>query len=241
VLFKFPETLDDVVIHEDVQGKTWFHAGAICSVLGYKNVSQTVEDHCSDSAQLIQYQEGRGRPALFVSEPGLYLLIMASKNPLAVKFRHWIAYEVLPSIRKTSGYQSKPEDQQYFTPFGLEIQKLDSLIDLARAKGLEPGHVIELHKQLTGHSDPIASQIPAQVTTQAKQRRPSKLASDEERLYQLRKVSAKFGGSATAREVAQFCKAAGSSVEIKKWLYDLVDKGLASAEMVGRCQRFKVL
>ena len=42
---------------------------------------------------------------LTVSESGLYSLIFTSRKPEAKRFRKWIASEVLPSIRKTGGYQ----------------------------------------------------------------------------------------------------------------------------------------
>lgn len=39
-----------------------------------------------------------------LSESGLYKLIMRSDKPEAQEFQHWIASEVLPSIRKTGKY-----------------------------------------------------------------------------------------------------------------------------------------
>ena len=39
-----------------------------------------------------------------ISEGGLYKLIMRSEKALARPFQDWVAYEVLPSIRKTGGY-----------------------------------------------------------------------------------------------------------------------------------------
>ncbi len=41
---------------------------------------------------------------LFLTESGLYLLILRSRKPQAEKFQNWIANEVLPSIRKTGSY-----------------------------------------------------------------------------------------------------------------------------------------
>lgn len=45
-----------------------------------------------------------GRPLKFVSESGLYKLIMRSDKPEARKFQDWVTRDVLPPIRKTSGY-----------------------------------------------------------------------------------------------------------------------------------------
>ncbi|AQQ80329.1 BRO-C [Betabaculovirus altermyunipunctae] len=43
---------------------------------------------------------------VFITEAGVYALIVRSKLPEAEKFRVWLFEEVLPSIRKTGGYQS---------------------------------------------------------------------------------------------------------------------------------------
>lgn len=48
----------------------------------------------------------------FINESGLYDLILESKKPEAKVFRRWVTSEVLPSIRKTGGYNV----QQQLTP-----------------------------------------------------------------------------------------------------------------------------
>ena len=48
---------------------------------------------------------------VFVSEPGLYLLILKSKLPIAEKFQDWVFEEVLPSIRKHGEYKLITETQ----------------------------------------------------------------------------------------------------------------------------------
>lgn len=47
---------------------------------------------------------GREQQANFVNEDGLYDVILDSRKPEAKMFRKWITSEVLPSIRKTGGY-----------------------------------------------------------------------------------------------------------------------------------------
>lgn len=47
---------------------------------------------------------GRLQVANFVSEDGLYDVILDSRKPEAKVFRKWITSEVIPSIRKTGGY-----------------------------------------------------------------------------------------------------------------------------------------
>ncbi len=44
-----------------------------------------------------------------INESGLYSLVLSSKLPTARKFRRWVTSEVLPSIRRTGGY-NLPKD-----------------------------------------------------------------------------------------------------------------------------------
>src|SRR5690625_3044460 len=52
---------------------------------------------------------GGMQQATFVNEDGLYDVILDSRKPEARKFRKWITSEVLPSIRKTGGYERSEE------------------------------------------------------------------------------------------------------------------------------------
>ena len=45
----------------------------------------------------------------FVTESGLYAVIVRSDKPNAKKFRKWVTSEVLPTIRKTGGYVNNDE------------------------------------------------------------------------------------------------------------------------------------
>lgn len=46
-----------------------------------------------------------------ITEPQLYFVLMRSDKPNAKAFRKWVNCEVLPSIRKTGGYNQKPLSQ----------------------------------------------------------------------------------------------------------------------------------
>lgn len=53
----------------------------------------------------IPTEEMRGNPNMtFIDEGNLYQVIFQSRKPNAVKFKEWICYEVLPSIRKHRAY-----------------------------------------------------------------------------------------------------------------------------------------
>ena len=50
---------------------------------------------------------GRTQQATFITEDGLYDVILDSRKPEAKAFRKWVTSEVLPSIRKTGSYSIK--------------------------------------------------------------------------------------------------------------------------------------
>lgn len=130
-IFTFPESNQDVGIHTDDRGDLWFRATGVCFVLGFTNPNEALSIHCPDAYKL--YSIGRGRPANYVSEPGLYRLIFASRSPIADRFKHWLAYDVLPSIRKTGSYsqnrdQATPIDELFVRFHGLKRVQ-DKLID----------------------------------------------------------------------------------------------------------------
>ena len=74
----------------------------ICKALEIKNPTMT--------AQRLDYDErtkldlGRQGETNFITESGLYAVILRSDKPNAKKFRKWVTAEVLPSIRKTGSY-----------------------------------------------------------------------------------------------------------------------------------------
>ena len=47
---------------------------------------------------------GRQGNTNVINEYGLYNLVLASRKPEAKAFKRWITHEVIPSIRKTGGY-----------------------------------------------------------------------------------------------------------------------------------------
>ena len=46
------------------------------------------------------------RAVNYVSESGLYTLVMRSTLPVAKTFRKWVTSEVLPAIRRNGGYMT---------------------------------------------------------------------------------------------------------------------------------------
>jgi prophage antirepressor-like protein len=91
-------------------GEPWFILRDVCEVLGLSNPSMVVEklsgDERADLSITDTSSKGvtQNRCMMAVNESGLYLVVFQSRKPEADAFRHWIAREVLPSIRKHGVY-----------------------------------------------------------------------------------------------------------------------------------------
>lgn len=104
--FNFENKTVSVVM--DDAGSPWFNAREICDVLGFGNPWQAISTHvdAEDLQKLEALSNGGKQMANYINESGLYTLIFGSTKPEAKRFKRWVTSEVLPSIRKTGGYQS---------------------------------------------------------------------------------------------------------------------------------------
>lgn len=90
-----------------IDNEPWFVGKDVACALGYVNPKNAVPKHVSEEDKLstqIEYS-GQRREVTVINESGLYALIFGSKLDSAKKFKRWVTNEVLPSIRKTGGYQ----------------------------------------------------------------------------------------------------------------------------------------
>lgn len=91
-----------------------FCASDVCRVLGLTDAAKSCERLDQDevhevaSKQPIPNSGARagmgGRKALYVTESGLFSLIMTSTKPEARAFKKWVTSEVLPEIRRKGAY-----------------------------------------------------------------------------------------------------------------------------------------
>lgn len=95
------------VINEN--GEPMFCLVDVCAALELtpKGVKQRLGDEVISNYPIIDTL-GREQQALFVNEDGLYDTVLESRKPKAREFRKWVTSEVLPSIRKTGQYATKP-------------------------------------------------------------------------------------------------------------------------------------
>ncbi len=90
-------------------GEPWFVAPDACRVLEMADVTSALRVLDEDEkGPLTVRTPGGEQTANGISEPGLYKLMMRSRKPAAKRFDRWVRHEVLPTIRKTGGYNVAP-------------------------------------------------------------------------------------------------------------------------------------
>lgn len=103
-----------------VKGQPYFVGKDIAEALGYSNASKAIMAHVHNDDKVYKMidiadsqngnvPKGKTKTAL-INESGMYALIFGSKLEKAKEFKHWVTSEVLPSIRKTGGYNANQND-----------------------------------------------------------------------------------------------------------------------------------
>ena len=103
-------------------GDVWFCLADVCKALDLVNPSKVKTtltekglillnmrdlDNTLTISEGIHTEEMRGNPNMtFIDEGNLYQVIFQSRKPNAAKFKEWVCYEVLPSIRKHGAYMT---------------------------------------------------------------------------------------------------------------------------------------
>lgn len=112
----------------DKNDKFWFNAQDITTSLDYKNKPKAVRQHVDldDKIRLKNIKHdsditGIQPDSIYITEAGLYSLILSSMLPDAKKFKHWVTHDVLPSIHRYGYYQTKVNCDDKITSLQREI------------------------------------------------------------------------------------------------------------------------
>jgi prophage antirepressor-like protein len=135
-VFEFESKELEVVV---IDNNPWFNASQFAKALGYTNPSEAIQDNVSAKYSQQLDLGRRGKKPIFISEPGLYQLIMRSSLPNAEKFQDWVFEEVLPSIRKTGTY-SKDSHKV----LGAYTERVEAMFDAANK--IPEGYWCVLHE-----------------------------------------------------------------------------------------------
>ena len=116
-LFRHPK-YGNLRVLTDENGNPWFVGKVVAEMLGYSRPQNAVTDHVlKEDRKILKYKAfiktmkaseiWKGQDfsdKQLVNESGVYALILGSKLPAAIEFKHWVTSEVLPQIRRTGGY-----------------------------------------------------------------------------------------------------------------------------------------
>lgn len=127
-----------------IDGEPWFAGRDVAASLGYKDTADALKKHVADEDKLTRCfaDSGQNRQMYIINESGLYALIFGSKLESAQRFKRWVTSEVLPTIRKTGGYQKQ------LSPVEMMRLQLGMIDDHeSRIENLENNMVIDYGQQ----------------------------------------------------------------------------------------------
>ncbi|MGX6490924.1 ORF6C domain-containing protein [Weissella cibaria] len=126
---------------KEVNGQVMFDAESAAIGLGIVESNgkyvrwQRVNKYLGENSPLVEKGD-------FITEPQFYKLAIKANNETAERFQDWVTTEVLPSIRKTGGYQAKP-----MTPMELLETQFEALKEVSADQKELRGEFAELKEQ----------------------------------------------------------------------------------------------
>ena len=126
-----------------IDGAPWFRGNDVADSMDYANSRQAIRHHIDDEdraplkdlitdpdAAPLKYHEGS---QTFISEFGLYSLILGSRKPQAKIMQRWVTHEVLPNFRQSAQDTKSTQDTQSETQ-STETQDIDTHLKRKRAE-----------------------------------------------------------------------------------------------------------
>lgn len=91
----------------EIDGEPYLVGKDVAEALGYEEPRSAVSKKVDTEDRGVAKMETPSgiQEMTVINESGLYSLVLSSKLPTAKKFKRWVTSEVLPTIRKTGGYQ----------------------------------------------------------------------------------------------------------------------------------------
>lgn len=132
-----------------IDEQPWFVGRDIATVLGYSKPQNAIQKHVDADDALkrgITDSLNRVQETTLVNESGLYSLILSSKLDSAKKFKRWVTSEVLPSIRKHSGYIATTENDDDASIMAKALLIANKTIESNKKKIIEQQLLIDAQK-----------------------------------------------------------------------------------------------
>ena len=126
----------------------FFRATEIGAILGLSNIHVTIKDFDQDEKVINNtYTLGGDQNIMFLTEAGLYRLLMISRKPIARPFQKWVTH-ILISIRKTGKYEVQKYMEEIETLNGDLMIANNQLMNLQK----EANHFKNIAKKSTHQS-----------------------------------------------------------------------------------------
>lgn len=106
--FNFEEKEVRIVI---VDGQEWWVGKDVAEALGYKEPGNAIRQHCKGGVFHTPLETAGGiQEVRIINEGDVFRLMTHSNQPRAQRFEKWLFEKVIPQIRRTGGYGTKPWD-----------------------------------------------------------------------------------------------------------------------------------
>ena len=130
----------------------------LCNSLGLSNnrkVKSQLDDDVTLSYPIVD-NLGREQEATFVTEAGMYTVILRSDSPKAKPMQKWVTSEVLPSIRKHGAYMTNETLEKALTSPDFLIQLATNLKE-EKQKRIEAEQVIQKNAPKVLFADAVST------------------------------------------------------------------------------------
>ena len=115
----------------DIDGVIWFKFLSIAKILGYKSTKDVIRDHIDKKYKKsiknikLQNPKKNNQPdMIYITENGLYSLLIKSKMKKAVEFQLWLINDALPNLRKYGKYEVDKKTQEKLDDLNKTIKLL---------------------------------------------------------------------------------------------------------------------
>lgn len=139
-----------------VDGEPWFVASDVARILGYRdahNLTRRLEED-DRGTRSVSTPSGEQQMTV-ISEAGLYAAILGSQVKGARAFKRWVTREVLPSIRRTGGYEIQRRLPQTFAEALRELADADEARTALEAQAAIDAPKVLFANAVAGSEDSI--------------------------------------------------------------------------------------
>lgn len=148
----------------DENGEPWFSGQNVCNILntGTNHLREYLDEDEITNIRTTDIGQNGGKAPVFISEPGLYKLIMRSRKPETKEFQRWVTHEVLPQIRTHGTYMARQTSGNTLTRLTTPLESFSFENNPVRTTRDEHGNPLFCAKDIAtilGYANPAKAVI----------------------------------------------------------------------------------